>query len=288
MSEIKKMSIKEVEKLTGISKQNIRYYEKQGLLNPERNKGNDYRIYSEEDVRRLLCIKLLRKLGMPIEQIRILLQQDANLQEALLEQKGRLLQEKKELEDAIAFCDMIREKKLTELAPEIYLKKMEEKEQQGGKFFEFLQDYKKVTKAEKIQGFRFIPDGLITTKEEFTKELFSYADQNHINLVITKEGMYPEFTIDGVAYSAYYVNRGLGQMVFCEAVHREDYLPDGMSEKRYRVIHTLRMCAIPAAILFFYGLRFGMNTGDYLFAILVGIAFGAMIGAPYVIEWIHK
>ena len=56
------MKINEVEQLVGITKKNIRFYEEQGLLNPDRNRENGYRDYSDEDVRTLEQIKLLRKL----------------------------------------------------------------------------------------------------------------------------------------------------------------------------------------------------------------------------------
>ena len=62
------MNIKEAESLTGITKQNIRFYEKKGLLTPQRNE-NKYREYSNEDIERLLQIKMLRKLDVPIEHI---------------------------------------------------------------------------------------------------------------------------------------------------------------------------------------------------------------------------
>ena len=41
----KRMNIKEVEKVTGISSQNIRFYEKSGLVHPDRNEENGYREY---------------------------------------------------------------------------------------------------------------------------------------------------------------------------------------------------------------------------------------------------
>ncbi len=44
------MNTQQVEQMTGISRQNIRYYEKEGLLSPKRDEGNGYRIYSREDV----------------------------------------------------------------------------------------------------------------------------------------------------------------------------------------------------------------------------------------------
>ena len=43
------MKIRQAEQLTGISGSNIRFYEKEGLIKPERGENN-YREYSEEDV----------------------------------------------------------------------------------------------------------------------------------------------------------------------------------------------------------------------------------------------
>ena len=74
-----RMNIKEVEERTGISRQNIRYYEKQGLLHPERNLENDYRVYGEAEISRLNEIKLFRKLGISIEEIRRMLDGELEL-----------------------------------------------------------------------------------------------------------------------------------------------------------------------------------------------------------------
>lgn len=90
------MRIKEVEELVGISKKNIRFYEKEGLLSPGRESENSYRDYSQADVDRLRIIKLLRKLDMPISAIgdvlegRISLREATHLHALLLEdqQKG--------------------------------------------------------------------------------------------------------------------------------------------------------------------------------------------------------
>ena len=64
------MKINEVEQLVGVTKRNIRFYEKEGLLNPGRNVDNGYRDYSDSDVETLRKIKLLRKLDVPLEEIR--------------------------------------------------------------------------------------------------------------------------------------------------------------------------------------------------------------------------
>ena len=77
------MRIKEVEDLVGITKKNIRFYEKEGLLTPGRELENSYRDYSEDDVKRLHIIKLLRKLDMPISAISDVLEERISLPEAL-------------------------------------------------------------------------------------------------------------------------------------------------------------------------------------------------------------
>lgn len=63
------MKINQVEQLVGITKGNIRFYEKEGLLTPGRNNENGYRDYSDADVAWLKKIKLLRMLDVPIEEI---------------------------------------------------------------------------------------------------------------------------------------------------------------------------------------------------------------------------
>ena len=54
------MRIGEVAQRTGLSISNIRFYEKKGLIGPDRNAQNRYREYGEEDVRRLEEIILYR------------------------------------------------------------------------------------------------------------------------------------------------------------------------------------------------------------------------------------
>ena len=64
------LKINEVEALVGITRKNIRFYESEGLLAPRRNSENGYRDYGDGEVKVLLQIKLLRKLGVPLEEIR--------------------------------------------------------------------------------------------------------------------------------------------------------------------------------------------------------------------------
>ena len=67
------MNIKQAAEQSGVSARNIRYYEQAGLLTPARNPENEYRIYSQADVRALKLIRMLRTLDMPVGGSRSLL-----------------------------------------------------------------------------------------------------------------------------------------------------------------------------------------------------------------------
>ena len=86
------MKIKQVEELVGITSKNIRFYEEQGLLQPRRTE-NGYRDYRSEDVELLKQIKLYRKLGIPVEQIKKLFAGHLSMNECLENQETALRQE---------------------------------------------------------------------------------------------------------------------------------------------------------------------------------------------------
>lgn len=76
------MKIKQVEELVGITSKNIRFYEDQGLLCPQRA-DNGYREYHQSDVDTLMQIKLLRKFGVSVEEIKKVLNKDESLNDCL-------------------------------------------------------------------------------------------------------------------------------------------------------------------------------------------------------------
>lgn len=61
-------SIGEFSKLTNLSIDTLRYYEKEGLITPKR-KENDRRYYCEKDVTWIAFIKRLKETKMPIKEI---------------------------------------------------------------------------------------------------------------------------------------------------------------------------------------------------------------------------
>lgn len=99
------MTIKEIESATGLARANIRYYESEGLIHPNRG-SNGYRDYSQEDLDTLLKIKLLRQLRFSLEDICAL--QSVQLDPALADQIAALDREQTGLDRSIRLCQTMR------------------------------------------------------------------------------------------------------------------------------------------------------------------------------------
>lgn len=270
------MNINELERLTGITKQNIRFYEKKGLLHPARNSENNYREYTKEDLTRLKAVKLLRKLDLPLENIRKILQDEELLSEALSQHLKTLQEKQQELSACIDVCNNLLQKAMsqaaqptlrhrkvqtdtlsdmepdsmqsnttqtaaqdaasqtalqphTALSPQLALldidetlRKMDEIEKNGGKFMSIIKDYQKFSAAERLKGFSFKPDTMVMNAEEFKEALLQYAEENQLNLTITKEGMYPLFRIDNLEYKAERIFDRFGATIHCSLTNPEE------------------------------------------------------------------
>ncbi len=101
------MNIREVEEKSALPRANIRFYEQEGLLSPQR-RPNGYRNYSEEDVVTLQRIRLLRSLSVPIEKIRALQSGETELDAVLCEASELLSREAVEKERARSVCDKVQ------------------------------------------------------------------------------------------------------------------------------------------------------------------------------------
>lgn len=196
------MNTKQAEELTGITRQNIRYYERQGLLEPARDTGNAYRDYSEEDVRRLKLIKMLRMLDMPLKEIEQVLNGDILLKDAVAKQQENLLIQQKQLQAAVEVCASIRKEKSDDIDVDGYLDRMEHMEKSGSVFARFVDDYKQVAEEERQRQFSFYTEQPVYTAGMFEKVLRRYARDVHQKFEMLRPGTYPEFTLDGIAYTA--------------------------------------------------------------------------------------
>lgn len=127
------MKINEVESLVGITKKNIRFYEAEGLLAPCRNSQNGYRDYSEADVAALRRIKLLRKLGFPLEDIRQMQNGSCTVGDGMRRHLAALEREQDSLRAAARLCATLSgcPERLDALDAEALLGQMEQMEQEG-------------------------------------------------------------------------------------------------------------------------------------------------------------
>ncbi|MGN0708347.1 MAG: MerR family transcriptional regulator [Faecalibacterium sp.] len=145
------MKINEVETAVGVTKKNIRFYEEEGLITPSREPGNGYRSYSQADVERLRKIKLLRKLDVPLAEIREMLEGSCTLAQGMARQRQRLEARQKDLSESIDFCKRLQQEPgcLKELDVEQALARLTAREEQGVTFVNIEHTDKK---AERTRG----------------------------------------------------------------------------------------------------------------------------------------
>lgn len=106
------MKIHEVEQKIGIKSANIRYYEKVGLLAPERNKGNGYRKYTEHDLMQLERIKTLRLINISVDDIKLLFEGGISMKEVMTKRLNELDQEEQKMKENRDICIQILKNEL--------------------------------------------------------------------------------------------------------------------------------------------------------------------------------
>lgn len=278
------MNIKEAESQTGISRRNIRFYEQKGMLCPARNQDNDYREYSPQDIERLKLIRALRMVDMPLEDIRDVLKGTTTLEQAVATQEAQLQRNIQDAQTAIRFCRSLG--KLGKGAEvDAILREMDQKEHQKHLFTQWKQDYKKMCKFLQQATFTFIPDGAVTNPREFTQALLEFAQENQVDLTITKEGMYPEFTLEGVEYTAERLYTAMGRApvatVRCTAKHPECLEPD-LPKGKKRAMKLLHVAWLPLVVLLVSVTLVTVNGGLPFLAtpdgVVLGIVFPLVVG----------
>lgn len=280
------MNIKAAEERSGVSRQNIRFYEREGLLTPERNPENDYREYGEAHVEILKRIRVMRMVDMPLDQIKQVLEGTLTPAEAAQVQKQKLKQQQEQLAAAIRFCEEWAEMdSLEALDSDRMIARMEAPENKEGLFHQWREDYRKVVLSEREKVFTFVPETPVTNAGEFTMALLNYANANNLDLVITKEGMYPEFTINGIEYTAERFYSSMSRLpvatIRCQVKYPEDFEPDVPPARKKR-IRLLRMSCLLIPFVLLITLIFlrvegavrswEVWTGILCFTIFIGVS----------------
>lgn len=136
------MKINEVEKLLSVSRSNIRFYEKEGLLTPDRAENN-YRNYSEENINELKKILNLRKLGFTVEEIKYLQDGKLSFEDAVNTNILRLENELDTLKTALEMNKFLLNKNTTfdTINHDQLWNDITNAEEQGNQFIDFCMDY---------------------------------------------------------------------------------------------------------------------------------------------------
>ena len=244
------MNIKQASEQSGVSAPNIRFYEKEGLLTPARRQGNGYRDYTAGDIRALKLIRMLRMLDVPLPTIKAVLRGEQPLQQALQAQQTVLEQQAAHLAAARSFCaELVRQRPQAEtLDVDACLTRMEKPAVQGAFCSGWLQDYRTLAQVQHQRHFSFIPEGSINTPQEFTAALQTYAKANGMQFSLEKEGMYPEFSLDGIPYKSYRNPGKYRDEICCDAVHPEQ-LDTGLPPRREKLLRIARI-VLPSVCTF--------------------------------------
>lgn len=112
------MSIGEAAKIAGVNTSAIRHWENEGLVHSERNIENGYRMFSIQELRKILVISSLRKTVYYIENMKKLLNDldsanynkiERSLQFALEKLNGQLFFQLKGIEELMKYVHLLQE-----------------------------------------------------------------------------------------------------------------------------------------------------------------------------------
>ena len=269
------MNIKQASEQSGVSAPNIRFYEKEGLFTPARRKGNDYRDYTAGDVRTLKLIRMLRMLDVPLPTIKAVLRGEQPLQQAA------------HLAAAMQFCaDLARQRPQAEtLDVDACLTRMEKPAVQGAFCSGWLQDYRTLAQVQHQRHFSFIPEGSINTPQEFTAALQTYAKANGMQFSLEKEGMYPEFSLDGIPYKAYRNPGKYRDEICCDAVHPEQ-LDTGLPPRREKLLRIAHIVLPPVCTFAAIMAAGWVVTGGAGWLWLAALASGGVLLGRCMEKWL--
>ena len=104
------ITIREVTEITGITANALRYYDSKGVLHPtiRNSEGRKEWLYDDEAVRRAKKILILRSIGVPVENITLVLEKEDGMDESMLNSRlEELLAEREAIDKQISVAGML-------------------------------------------------------------------------------------------------------------------------------------------------------------------------------------
>lgn len=192
-------SIGEVSKITGISIDRLRNYDKIDLLKPEHvDSKTGYRYYIGEQFRQLRFIKYLRKINVPLSDIKMILNKDTSSEKFILFLHEKVRQIENEIENLNLIKEDISELKANmeysmkrSNIPHIYVKDIEERYavyKNINKSTDFIVEHRE----DIFGGFRNEKDSLlngrIIEKGIYIKDYKDLHNKSNNIFIVTKDG----------------------------------------------------------------------------------------------------
>lgn len=103
-------TIREVTEITGITANALRYYDSKGVLHPtiRNSEGRKEWLYDDEAVRRAKKILILRSIGVPVENIILVLEKEDGMDEKMINSRlEELLAEREAIDKQISVASML-------------------------------------------------------------------------------------------------------------------------------------------------------------------------------------
>jgi DNA-binding transcriptional MerR regulator len=108
------LTVGQVAETFGVTVRTLHHYDAVGLVAPARRTPAGYRLYTEADLTRLATVVTYRRLGLPLDEVRALLDGDGSAEEHLRRQRAVVVSRLGELEELVTAIDRALEREMNE------------------------------------------------------------------------------------------------------------------------------------------------------------------------------
>jgi DNA-binding transcriptional MerR regulator len=108
------LTVGQVAETFGVTVRTLHHYDEVGLVVPSERTHAGYRIYTDADLARLSTVVTYRRLGLPLDEVRALLDGDGTVLEHLQRQRAAVASRLDELEELVTAIDRALEREMNE------------------------------------------------------------------------------------------------------------------------------------------------------------------------------
>jgi len=108
------LTVGQVAETFGVTVRTLHHYDAIGLVVPGGRTPAGYRLYTDADLTRLATVVTYRRLGLPLDEVRALLDGDGSAEEHLRRQRAVVVSRLGELEDLVTAIDRALEREMNE------------------------------------------------------------------------------------------------------------------------------------------------------------------------------